>query len=117
MDPQSILQALIGQYGWLAAVGFSALIFRRTLEGIIDGLMIFIGNDYNVDDVVIINKKPGRIIRVGLWKTVFFVYTVEDGLITHGSKLVVQNSRIKNMAIEKPLAELNLSHLSSDSKD
>jgi len=117
MDPQTILQALIGQYGWLAAVGFTALIFRRTLESIIDGLMIFVGNDYNVDDVVIINKKPGRIVRVGLWKTVFFVYTVEDGTITHGSKLVVQNSKIKNMIIEKPLTELNLQHLSTKIED
>jgi hypothetical protein len=86
------------------------MIFRRTIESMVDALMIFLGNDYNVDDVVLIDGKPGRIVRVSMWKTVFFVYTIKDGIITHGYKRVVQNSKIKNMVIEKPLPELDVRH-------
>lgn len=40
--------------------------FRTTIENTIAGLMIFIGNNYNEDDVVEIDGKPGRIVRVGM---------------------------------------------------
>ena len=71
--------------------------------------MVFLGNDYNEDDVVEVDGDPGRIVRVGLWKTVFFIYHVVDGQIVGGSKLVVANSKLKDLKIEKPLPNLDLS--------
>ena len=76
--------------------------------------MVFFGNDYNSDDVVYVDGLPGRIIRVGIYKTVFFLYDISNdpytgiAQVTGGTKLVVQNSSLKDMKIEKPLQNLDL---------
>ena len=105
---QEQVTGLIGKYGWLFGAGVAMLLFRQTLENAVDGFMVFFGNDYNEDDVVEIDGKPGRIVRVGIWKTVFFTYDVRDGKVVSGSKLVVANNRLKNLKIEKPLINLDL---------
>ena len=103
------LQALIGEYGWLFASGIVVLLFQNTIREAVDGLMVFLGNDYNEDDVVEVDGEPGRIVRVGMWKTVFFIYHVVNGQIVGGAKLVVANSKLKDLKIEKPLPNLDLS--------
>ncbi len=110
MDPevQQKLTEMLGNYSWIAIAGLALLLFRKTIETAIAGLMLFIGNDYNEDDVVEIDGKPGRIIRVGVWKTVFFVYHIVEGNIVSGDKLVVQNDKLKDLKISKPLPELDL---------
>ena len=105
---QEQVTGILGKYGWLFLAGAAALLFRQTIENAIDGLMIFFGNDYNEDDVVEIDGKPGRIVRVGIWKTVFFTYDIRDGKIISGSKLVIANSKLKDLKIEKPLFNLDL---------
>ena len=105
---QEQVTGLIGKYGWLIGVSAAILLFRQTIENAVDGFMVFFGNDYNEDDVVEIDGKPGRIVRVGIWKTVFFTYDVRDGKVVGGSKLVVANNRLKNLKIEKPLSSLDL---------
>ena len=71
-------------------------------------IFVFIGGDYRTDDVVFVDGKPGRIIRVGFIKTVFFIYDVHEGKIVGGSKLVVQNEWLGKLKIEKPLQQLDL---------
>ena len=105
---QGLVEGLIGQYGWLFIVGVITLIFQNTIREAVDGFMVFLGNDYNEDDVVEVDGAPGRIVRVGLWKTVFFIYHVVNGKIVGGSKLVVANSKLKDLKIEKPLPKLDL---------
>ena len=102
------LQALIGEYGWLFASGIVVLLFQNTIREAVDGIMVFLGNDYNEDDVVEVDGEPGRIVRVGMWKTVFFIYHVVNGQIVGGAKLVVANSKLKELKIEKPLPKLDL---------
>ena len=92
---QGLVEGLIGQYGWLFIMGVVTLIFQNTIREAVDGLMVFLGNDYNEDDVVDIDGEPGRIVRVDLWKTVFFIYHIVDGKVVGGSKLVVANSKLK----------------------
>ena len=99
---------LLGDYGWLFFVGIIMLLFRSTVENVVAGLMVFIGNDYDEDDVIELDGKPGRIVRVGIWKTVFFIYHVVDGNIVGADKLVIQNDKLKDMKISKPLPELDL---------
>ena len=106
---QGLVEGLIGQYGWLFLVGVITLIFQNTIREAVDGIMVFLGNDYNEDDVVEVDGEPGRIVRVGLWKTVFFIYHVVNGQIVGGAKLVVANSKLKDLKIEKPLPNLDLS--------
>lgn len=99
---------LLGNYGWLFAAGMVVLLFRTTIETAVAGLMVFIGSDYDEDDVIELDGKPGRIVRVGVWKTVFFIYHIVDGNIVSGDKLVVQNDKLKDLKISKPLPELDL---------
>ena len=76
---QEQVTELLGNYGWMFLGGAVILLFRQTIENAVDGFMVFFGNDYNEDDVVEIDGKPGRIVRVGIWKTVFFTYDIRDG--------------------------------------
>ena len=93
--------------------GIAILIFRSAIEGIVEGLKVFVGNDLNTDDVVVLNDRPARVTRVGIFKTTFFVYNIGcvDGkpYVKGGSKMQIQNSVLKNHKIEKPLPMLELS--------
>ena len=111
---QSMVSELLGKYGWLFLVGVLTLLFRSTIEKFVAGIMIFMGNDYNEDDVVEVDGKPGRIVRCGIWSTTFFTYDVRDGIIVGGAKLVVQNDKLKDLKIEKPLPLLDLSKYKVD---
>ena len=104
----------MGKYGWLFLAGIITLLFQSTIREAVDGIMIFLGNDYNEDDVVEVDGSPGRIVRVGIWKTVFFIYHIINGKIVGGSKLVVANSKLKDLKIEKPLPSLDLSKYNQD---
>ena len=111
---QSMVSEMLGKYGWLFLVGVMTLLFRSTIEKFVAGWMIFLGNDYNEDDVVEVDGKPGRIVRCGIWSTTFFTYDVRDGIIVGGAKLVVQNDKLKDLKIEKPLPLLDLSKYKVD---
>ena len=111
MDP---IKDIINEYSWLLVTGVALLLFNNTITELVDGIMIFLGNDYNEDDVVEVDGAPGRIVRVGMWKTVFFIYHIVNGKIVGGSKLVVANSKLKDLKIEKPLPNLDLSKYQSE---
>ena len=104
---QNVLEAtaqdMTGKYVWMFLAGLVILIFKSSIEKLAAALFMFIGSDYKEDDVVYVDGKPGRIVRVGLTKTVFFIYDVVDGKIVSGNKLVVQNERLAGLNVEKPL--------------
>ena len=113
-EVQSQLEGLIGNYGWMFLIGFAALLFRSAIEGAVEGFKVFYGNDLNTDDVVIIDGRPARVVRVGVFKTIFFVYEVgtsPDGkpYVKSGNKMAIQNDQLKTHNIEKPLSMLDLS--------
>ena len=99
---------LIGDYGWLFIAGLIVLLFQSSIKKLAASLFVFVGGDYKTDDVVFVDGKPARIIRVGIVKTVFFIYDVHEGKIVGGSKLVVQNEWLAELKIEKPLQQLDL---------
>ena len=111
---QSMVSEMLGKYGWLFIVGVLTLLFRSTIEKLVSGWMVFMGNDYNEDDVVEVDGRPGRIVRVGIWTTTFFTYNVVDGIIVSGAKMVIQNDKLKDLKIEKPLPLLDLSKYKVD---
>tara|TARA_Y100000004_G_scaffold187248_1_gene239785 strand:- start:600 stop:986 length:387 start_codon:yes stop_codon:yes gene_type:complete len=108
-----IAQDFLGNYGWMFVVGIAVFTFRSAIEGIVEGLKVFIGKDLNTDDVVTIDDRPARIVRVGIFKTIFFVYNIGcvDGkpYVKGGSKMAIQNDKLKDHTIEKPLPMLDLS--------
>ena len=111
MNKESI-ELLIGQYSWLIIATFLFLIGRQTIESAIEALKVFLGNDLNTDDVIIFDERPARVVRVGLWKTILFVYEVgcANGkpFIKGGNKVAIQNVKLKDHLIEKPLPMLDL---------
>ena len=105
---ESMAKNLIGDYGWLFVAGLVLLLFQSSIKKLAASIFVFIGGDYRTDDVVFVDGKPGRIIRVGFIKTVFFIYDVHEGKIVGGSKLVVQIEWLGKLKIEKPLQQLDL---------
>ena len=103
---QSGLQTLISEWGWIAIIAFVMLLFKSSIEQGVAGLQVFFGSDYDEDDVVIVDGRPGRITRVGLTKTVFYLYTYRSGVLVGGTKIAVSNTALKDMRIEKPLEKL-----------
>ena len=113
---QSSTSLLIGEYGWMFLAGLLVLFFKTSIESLLSGLLVFVGNDYNNDDIILLDGRPGRIVRVTLWKTTFFLYNVKvnkDGEknIVSGTKVVIQNAELKNLRIEKPLPNFELDTL------
>ena len=111
-EVQSQIETLIGNYGWMFLIGFAALLFRSAIEGAVEGFKVFYGNDLNTDDVVIIDGRPARVVRVGIWKTILFIYEVGcangKAYVKGGNKVAIQNDKLKDHLIEKPLPMLDL---------
>jgi hypothetical protein len=111
MEKETI-EALLGQYGWMLIAGFLFLIGRKTIESSIEAIKVFAGDDLNTDDVIIFDDRPARVVRVGFWKTILFVYEVgcTNGkpYIKGGNKVAIQNDKLKDHMIEKPLPMLDL---------
>ena len=110
---QSNISVLLGEYGWLFLAGLAILFFKTTIESVLAGLVVFVGNDYNNDDIVVLDGRLGRIVRVSMWKTTFYLYTLkksQDGkrFISGGTKLIVENNKLKDLKIEKPLGNFDL---------
>ena len=104
---------LLGTWGWLLVSGVCFLLLKSSVEGLVESIKVFAGDDLNTDDVVILDGRPARVVRVGLWKTIFFVYDVgtADGkpYVKSGNKMQIQNDQLKVHSIEKPLQMLDLS--------
>ncbi len=109
---QKTAEGLLGNWVWLLVTGVAFLLFKSTLEGITEGLKVFLGKDIKTDDVVILDGRPARCIRVGIWKTTFFAYDIgtADGkpFVKGGTKLQIQNDKLKDHIIERPLQMLDL---------
>ena len=109
---QNEVSNIIGKYGWMFLAGGAVFLFKSTIESAVEGFKIFFGHDLNTDDVIIFDGKPARVIRVGLWKTTFFFYTIRKNGKFHidsGNKVSIQNDQLKTHIIEKPLKKLDLS--------
>lgn len=98
---EEVAKTILGDYVWLFVVGFISVLFKDVIRNSTEAFLVFIGNDYNSDDVVYVgeNEKPARIVRVGLWKTTF--YMKQDG--KWSVKMVVPNEQLKLMIIKTKL--------------
>ena len=93
---QSLIEQMIGHYGWIAVTFALGFFFKESIMNIIQGMQIFMGSDFNNDDIIYISGREARIVRVGMTKTVFYM---KD----RGTKMVVPNEKLKNLTLEKRL--------------
>jgi hypothetical protein len=99
---QTIAEELFGKAVWLAFVYLGISIFKGLILNVYEGLMVFIGNDFNADDVVYLGpeERPARIVRMGIRKTVFYM---KDADGKWNIKMAVPNEALKTMVIKKQL--------------
>ena len=111
-DLQEGVSIFLAEWGWLFLTGLAILFFKTTIESVLAGLAIFLGNDYNNDDIILLDGRPGRIVRVSPWKSTFYLYNIKtkDGkkYVSGGTKLVIENNKLKDLKIEKPLGNFDL---------
>tara|TARA_Y100000593_G_C4316600_1_gene341264 strand:+ start:1479 stop:1922 length:444 start_codon:yes stop_codon:yes gene_type:complete len=116
MDPNAAQQQAEGILGYILYFflsGVALILVKSTMESLVESIKIFYGKDLNTDDVVILDGRPARVIRVGLWKTTFFAYDVGTAegkpYVMGGTKIQIQNDKLKDHVIERPLQLLDLS--------
>ena len=98
---EAIVSDLIGHYGWMFIAAIAILLFKNVVSNVLDGLLFMFGHDFDVDDIVYIGgEKKARIIRQTPTKTVFH-------LIETDRKLIVPNTALYNLRIEKVLPSSN----------
>lgn len=91
-----MFEELIGQYGWIAVTFGLGFFFKESIINMIQGMQVFIGNDFNNDDVIYISGREARIVRVGITKTVFY-------MTDRNTKMIVPNEKLKDLTMEKRL--------------
>ena len=116
---QSNISVLLGEYGWMFLAALVILFFKTTIESVLAGLLVFVGNDYNNDDIIILDGRPRRIVRVSMWKTTFYLYTIKKDtggkmIVSGGNKLIVENDKLKDLKLEKPLGNFDLEAMFGD---
>ena len=93
---QKTVEQLMGSYGWFVLIAFLGILFKDAIHKAVEGLLICIGKDFCNDDVLYINGRQARIVRVGFLKTTFY-------MTDRGTKMIVPNDRLKLLVIEKKL--------------
>ncbi len=110
---QKQVEGFLGNWMWLLVSGIALLLFKSTIESIVESIKIFWGKDLNTDDVVILDGRPARVIRCGFWKCTFFCYDIGTAngkpYVKGGTKVQIQNDKLKDHVIERPLQMLDLS--------
>lgn len=106
------LQKALGEIIIWGTVVALAFLFRNVIEDWGKCLLWkwVTGRDYKQDDVVIFDGQYGRIVRVGLFRTMLYIYHVDmnKDKIQIQTKRLIFNSEMKEHALEKPLDMLNI---------
>ena len=110
---QQQAEGILGYLMYFILSGVALLLLKSTMESMVESIKVFWGKDLNTDDVVILNGRPARVVRVGMWKTTFFAYDIGmangQPYVKGGTKIQIQNDKLKDQVIEKPLPMLDLS--------
>ena len=91
-------QDLVGQYGWFVLAALGAILAKDMIMNFAQALLVFMGSDFNNDDIIYISGRQARIVRVGIRTTCFY-------MTDRASKMVVPNEQLKQLTIEKKLMQ------------
>ena len=95
---EHMAQDLVGQYGWFVLAALGAILAKDMIINFAQALLVFMGNDFNNDDIIYISGRQARIVRVGIRTTCFY-------MTDRASKMVVPNEQLKQLTIEKRLMQ------------
>ena len=95
-ETKQLIEHVVGAYGWFVILAFLAILGKDALHKAAEGCMVFLGKDFNNDDILYISGRQARIVRVGFFKTIFY-------MTDRKTKMVVPNDRLKMLVVEKTL--------------
>ena len=95
---EHVAQDLVGQYGWFVLAALAAILAKDMIINFAQALLVFMGSDFNNDDIIYISGRQARIVRVGIRTTCFY-------MTDRASKMVVPNEQLKQLTIEKKLMQ------------
>ena len=95
---EKVAQDLVGEYGWLIMAALIAILAKDMIINFAQALLVFMGSDFNNDDIIYISGRQARIVRVGVRTTCFY-------MTDRSSKMVVPNEQLKQLTIEKKLMQ------------
>ena len=95
---ERVAQDLVGEYGWFMLAGLVAILAKDLIMNFAQALFVFVGSDFNNDDIIYISGRQARIVRVGIRTTCFY-------MTDRASKMVVPNEQLKQLTIEKRLMQ------------
>ena len=92
----------LGELWWLFIILVAILVFKETIKSFVTSVMVLRSGTYVVDEVVILEGTPARIVRMGIWKTTFYVYRVLNGGKLFYTTRDVMNEQLPHLNIEIP---------------
>ena len=95
---EHVAQDLVGEYGWFILAALAAILAKDMIINFAQALLVFMGSDFNNDDIIYISGRQARIVRVGIRTTCFY-------MTDRASKMVVPNEQLKQLTIEKKLIQ------------
>ena len=105
------IHALTGWIAGLFVVGVIILLFRQAIEGAVAGMIFKSGAELSYDQPILISGRKARLIRVGRFKTVFFLDNLTDKEPDTKTKLIVPNTQLNQLVLECPLEEHKIDNL------
>ena len=92
----------LAELWWVFIIICGLLVFKETIKSFVTSIMVLRAGTYEVEDVVILEGTPARIVRMGIWKTTFYVYrSVNGGKLFHSTRDVM-NEELPQLHIEIP---------------
>ena len=92
-EVKGFLENLIGEYGWLLFAAVLTILAKDMIMNFVQGLLVFMGNDFNNDDIIYISGRQARIVRVGIRNTVFY-------MTDRRTKMLVPNEQLKLLTMK-----------------
>lgn len=93
---------ILGEFWWLVCLFIAVIVFKETIKSFVTSIMVLRSGTYVVDDIVILQGSPARIVRMGIWKTTFYVYRrLNGGRLFHSTRDVM-NEELPKLHIEIP---------------
>lgn len=108
VDPAFLENGIHALTGWIAGlfvVGVIILLFRQAIEGAVAGMIFKSGAELSYDQPILISGRKARLIRVGRFKTVFYLDNLTDREPDTKTKLIVPNTQLNQLVLECPIVE------------
>jgi len=95
---EGLVEGVIGWVAGLFTLGALLLLFRQAIENYVAGKLFKLSGGLAFDQPLLLSGRPARLIRVGLFRTIFY-------MSDRRSKMVVPNTQLALLTLECRLSE------------